>query len=148
MPHCETVSKPLELKNMRFGWPVFPLVLSLSLLGQTKVELPPAVSRKVDFAADVQPILKKRCEACHGTAQQMSGVRFDQRDAALAGGYSGPVILPGKSAESKLIQRVSAPRVWWRCRLPGRVSQPKRSDSCGRGSMPEPTGREVLGPGP
>jgi mono/diheme cytochrome c family protein len=116
VPHCETVSKPLELKNMRFGWPVFPLVLSLSLLGQTKVEVPPAVSGKVDFAADVQPILKKRCEACHGAAQQMSGVRFDQRDAALAGGYSGPVILPGKSAESKLIQRVSG--------APGMVAMP------------------------
>jgi hypothetical protein len=82
---------------MRFGWAVSLLFVPLSLFGQAKV----------DFIADVQPILKKRCEGCHGAAQQMSGVRFDQRDAALAGGYSGPVILPGKSAESKLIQRVS-----------------------------------------
>jgi hypothetical protein len=82
---------------MRFGWAVSLFFLPFSLFGQSKV----------DFAADVQPILKKRCEACHGAAQQMSGVRFDQREAALAGGYSGPVILPGKSAESKLIQRVS-----------------------------------------
>ena len=70
---------------------------SLSMLGQTGPE----------FSSQVQPILKKRCEACHGAAQQLSGLRLDQRDAAMAGGYSGPIIVPGKSAESKIIQRVT-----------------------------------------
>src|SRR3954447_21271671 len=56
---------------------------------------------------EVAKIFRSRCYGCHGPAQQMSGVRFDQRDAAMAGGYSGPVIVPGKSAESKLIKRVS-----------------------------------------
>ena len=84
---------------MRFGQLYVLLVFSsLHLLGQSK---------KVDFTGEIQPILKKRCEGCHGAAQQISGVRFDQRDAAMAGGYSGPVIVPGKSAESKLIKRVS-----------------------------------------
>ncbi len=70
---------------------------SLSMLGQTGPE----------FSSQVQPILKKRCEACHGAAQQLSGLRLDQREAAMAGGYSGPIIVPGKSAESKIIQRVT-----------------------------------------
>ncbi len=84
---------------MRFGRVVFSFLLAVSAFGQT--------ARKVDFSSDVQPILKKRCEACHGAAQQISGFRLDQREGAMAGGYSGPVIVPGKSAESKLIQRVS-----------------------------------------
>ena len=37
----------------------------------------------------------------------MSGLRLDRRDDALRGGYSGPVIVPGKAAESKLILRVN-----------------------------------------
>jgi len=56
---------------------------------------------------EVAKIFRSRCYGCHGPAQQMSGFRLDQRDAAMAGGYSGPVIVPGKSADSKLIQRVS-----------------------------------------
>jgi mono/diheme cytochrome c family protein len=73
------------------------IFFAVGLLGQTKVE----------FSSQVQPIFKKRCEACHGVAQQLSGLRLDQRDAAMAGGYSGPIIVPGKSAESKIIQRVT-----------------------------------------
>src|SRR3712207_5870213 len=92
---------------MRFGRALLLCSIAIGMLGQTKFELPAAAPRKVDFVADVQPILRKRCEGCHGAAQQISGVRFDQRDAALAGGYSGPVIVAGKSAESKLIHRVA-----------------------------------------
>ena len=38
---------------------------------------------------------------------QMSGLRLDDRGAALKGGAAGPVIVPGKSAESKLIRMVA-----------------------------------------
>jgi hypothetical protein len=61
-----------------------------------------------DFTRDVQPIFAKRCQGCHGPAQQMAGVRFDDPEAVLKGGYSGPIVVPGKSAESKLIARVSS----------------------------------------
>src|SRR5260370_18359905 len=37
----------------------------------------------------------------------MSGVRLDQKDAALKGGASGKDILPGNSAGSRLIRLVS-----------------------------------------
>ncbi len=38
----------------------------------------------------------------------MSGLRLDDRAAAFKGGYSGAVIVPGSSASSKLIERVSS----------------------------------------
>src|SRR3982750_759604 len=63
-----------------------------------------AQNRPVDFAGDIEPIFAKRCSACHGTGQQMAGVRFDQPDGARN------VIVPGKSAESKLMERVSSTR--------------------------------------
>jgi mono/diheme cytochrome c family protein len=61
-----------------------------------------------DFAAHVQPILKRRCSGCHGAALQMNGLRLDHGPSALKGSYSGPVIVAGKSGESALIQRVSS----------------------------------------
>src|SRR5215472_9078701 len=61
---------------------------------------------KVDFIRDVRPILAQKCFSCHGEAVQQAGLRLDRRQQALRGGDYGPVIVPGKSAESKLIRRV------------------------------------------
>ncbi len=56
----------------------------------------------IDFSRDIQPIFAERCYACHGPRQQMNGLRFDDRSAAMR------VIVPGKSSASALIQRVSS----------------------------------------
>ncbi len=63
--------------------------------------------RTVDFRAEIEPILSGKCHRCHGSDLQLGGLRLDQREAALVGGYSGAVILPGKSAQSKLIHLVA-----------------------------------------
>ncbi|MBI1355222.1 MAG: DUF1553 domain-containing protein [Acidobacteria bacterium] len=62
----------------------------------------------VDFVADIEPIFHQRCFACHGPSMQMSDFRLDDREAALKGGYSGAVIVPGDAGASKLIERVSS----------------------------------------
>jgi ankyrin repeat protein len=81
--------------------------LSVSLAAQTAPSpLPPAAQIKVDYDTDVKPILAQHCYACHGDAVQQAGLRLDLRQNALRGGDYGPVIIPGKSAESKLIKRV------------------------------------------
>ena len=69
--------------------------------------LPPAAKSKADFSRDVEPLFRERCYSCHGPQQQMDGLRLDNKAAAMAGGYSGPVIKPGNSAESKLIHLVA-----------------------------------------
>ena len=61
-----------------------------------------------DFQADIEPIFHERCYMCHGPANQMSGFRLDRKDAALKGGYSGAVIVPGDAAGSKLVERISS----------------------------------------
>ncbi len=66
-----------------------------------------AVFAAPDFRLDIAPILAKRCQGCHGAATQQSGLRLDQRAAAMKGGYSGAVILPGNSRASKLIRMVT-----------------------------------------
>ncbi|MFN7923379.1 MAG: PSD1 and planctomycete cytochrome C domain-containing protein [Bryobacteraceae bacterium] len=61
-----------------------------------------------DFVKDVQPIFRKRCSGCHGATQQQNGLRWDDREIAMKGGYSGVAIVKGNSAESKLIARVTS----------------------------------------
>jgi len=67
-----------------------------------------------EFDTDVEPIFHQRCYACHGAAQQMSGLRLDQREKALTGGYSGAVIVPGDGASSKLVERISSEKEGFR----------------------------------
>ncbi|MBL8293650.1 MAG: PSD1 domain-containing protein [Bryobacterales bacterium] len=63
---------------------------------------------------EVKTIFQKKCYACHGVANQMNGFRLDEGEAALKGGYSGVAIVKGKSAESKLIDRVVSTRDGYR----------------------------------
>lgn len=68
----------------------------------------PAAQATVDFERDIRPLLHARCVACHGPAAQKSALRLDQKAAAMKGGLGGPVIRPGRGAESELIRRVSS----------------------------------------
>jgi hypothetical protein len=63
----------------------------------------------VDFGNDVLPILQDRCFKCHDADKQKGGLRLDLRAAAMRGTSNGPIIIPGKSAESTLIHSVIAP---------------------------------------
>ena len=70
-------------------------------------KLPPAASTPVDFARNIQPLFARHCQQCHGVEKQKGGLRLDLRQGALEGGDSGAVIVPGKSAESRLVQLVA-----------------------------------------
>ncbi|HEY6988627.1 MAG TPA: PSD1 and planctomycete cytochrome C domain-containing protein [Bryobacteraceae bacterium] len=59
-------------------------------------------SGKVDFVRDIQPIFQKSCVMCHGPQTQMAGLRVDAKQSVL-----GRVVVPGKSSESRLYQRVA-----------------------------------------
>lgn len=75
---------------------VFHLLISVS-----------AFAAPPDFVRDVAPVLKK-CTGCHGAAVQTSGLRLDNAEGALRGGYSGAAIQPGNAAASKVIQLVES----------------------------------------
>jgi mono/diheme cytochrome c family protein len=67
---------------------------------------PQAPAAHVDYDKDVRPLLAQNCYGCHGPDVQQSGLRLDLRQNALRGGDYGPVIVPGKSSESKIIRRL------------------------------------------
>jgi ankyrin repeat protein len=85
---------------------VSAFAMSLPLAAQQRVAMPPASSAKIDYEEDVKPLFEQNCYSCHGDTVQQSGLRLDLRQNALRGGDYGPVILPGRSADSKLIKRL------------------------------------------
>src|SRR5437879_5188686 len=58
---------------------------------------------KVDFARDVQPILRQNCVGCHGPTQQVSGIRLDRKSAVL----NRRGVVPGSSENSLLYHRLT-----------------------------------------
>ena len=82
--------------------------LALTMLGaaalgtQFAAQQPP---NTVDFARDVQPILRQHCYSCHGTSTQQNGFRLDRRSDAMRGG-SMAMIGPGNSEGSRLYLRL------------------------------------------
>ena len=86
------------------------LLLALPLAAHA-AELPPPAAGEVDFNAEIRPLFEGRCTVCHGPANAMNGLRLDRKADALAGGHSGPAIIPGNSAESRLIHLVAGYRV-------------------------------------
>lgn len=83
---------------------------TVAILALSGANLPRVVAAAegdaVDYARDVKPLLAQHCGKCHGAAKQENGLRLDSAAGALAGGDQGPAVLPGKSAESLLIQAV------------------------------------------
>jgi mono/diheme cytochrome c family protein len=58
------------------------------------------------FEQQIRPILVNHCLDCHGDRKQEGRLRLDSREALLAGGDSGPVIVPGDPEKSLLIEAV------------------------------------------
>lgn len=64
---------------------------------------------KIDFQRNIRPILSDNCFQCHGpdSKTRMAGLRLDQKDAVLEVRKRGAAIVPGKPAESLLVQRIT-----------------------------------------
>ncbi|PYV44210.1 MAG: hypothetical protein DMG06_07415 [Acidobacteria bacterium] len=60
------------------------------------------------FESDVMPILKEHCLMCHGETALQAGLDLRTRDSILKGGKSGPVIVPGSSEQSLLINKIAS----------------------------------------
>ncbi len=55
---------------------------------------------------DVLPILLLRCATCHGAELKRGGFEARTIESIFKGGDSGPALVPGDSASSRMIQRV------------------------------------------
>jgi N-acyl-D-amino-acid deacylase len=60
---------------------------------------------KIDFAKDIQPLLRQNCQGCHGPAVQQAGLRLDRKSSAMK--PFSRRISAGSSANSMLYHRIS-----------------------------------------
>jgi hypothetical protein len=57
----------------------------------------------VDFAHEILPLLRERCASCHTNGKRKGEVSMDTRESLVESG----AVVPGKSGESALIERVT-----------------------------------------
>jgi hypothetical protein len=87
-------------------WQVYGALVAIAVgcaLGSQAVS---ADEREALFESKIRPVLAGTCFRCHGDAKTSGELRVDSRDGLLRGGDSGPAIVPGKPAESLLIQAI------------------------------------------
>ncbi len=63
-------------------------------------------SAGISFANDVVPIFEQSCIKCHGVESRKEGLDMLTYENILAGSRNGPVLIPGNSADSLLVQLV------------------------------------------
>src|SRR6478672_4634654 len=78
-------------------------IASIAAICIVLLELPAHAAAAPGFTSDVAPILQKNCLACHSSAAKMGGLVMEKFDLLMKGGAHGPVIVPGKSGESRLV---------------------------------------------
>jgi hypothetical protein len=67
------------------------------------VETPASVVNPT-FDSYVGPLFASKCTVCHGGSSPQKGLNLSTYASAIKGGNDGPVIIPGDSAGSKLVQ--------------------------------------------
>lgn len=77
-----------------------PFILLLFLAGATL----PGLASEPDFYQDVFPFLKTNCISCHNKTTTKAGLNMETPELMKKGGDSGPGIVPGKSAESLIVE--------------------------------------------
>jgi hypothetical protein len=61
------------------------------------------------FESKIRPVLAARCYACHSSklSAPMGSLVVDTKSGLLKGGVSGPAVVPGKPAESRLLKALT-----------------------------------------
>jgi mono/diheme cytochrome c family protein len=78
--------------------------LCLATLAWSQGALPAADAEY--FETRIRPLFAEHCNECHagGPKKEKGGLRIDTREALLAGGDSGPAIVPGDPEASLLVK--------------------------------------------
>lgn len=97
-PFRQLANRPLRFSAV--------FVLTLATTAWTSAADEPA--GPVDFAHEIVPLLQKRCAKCHAGTQHKGSYSINSRHSLIGGGDSGPAVVPGASAKSELVERVSA----------------------------------------
>jgi hypothetical protein len=78
------------------------LIFLLLLITTTVVR----ADERILFETHILPILETRCMKCHGDPKVQGGLDLRRKFTLVRGGDNGPGIVPGKPADSLLLQRI------------------------------------------
>ena len=59
--------------------------------------------RPVDFQAEILPVLRRSCIACHNSTKAENHLVLETPQTILKGGESGPAVVPKHSTDSLLL---------------------------------------------
>src|SRR4051794_20968091 len=68
----------------------------------------PASPKADRTTAQAMGVIRAHCISCHNDEKKKGGLRLTTRENALKGGENGPVVVPGKAAQSVLAKVVLA----------------------------------------
>jgi hypothetical protein len=77
---------------------------AVGLSCQKKADVQP-----VDFVTQIKPLLQSRCINCHHSGALFGDLSFENRAIAMQPRAKGPVIVPGKPAQSHLYIALTLP---------------------------------------
>src|SRR5829696_8818221 len=83
-------------------------VLVSALNGPAAAGAPPAPAA---LPEDVRAVYQKRCVECHGAGGRKGGLDLSTAAGVARGGRKGPVVVPGKPADSRLWQMIHKDRM-------------------------------------
>lgn len=86
---------------------LLPLLAPVVATGAATAPIEIAASKPgvtVDFQRDVYPILKANCIACHNKTTTKADLNMETPELMKKGGESGPGLVPGKGADSIILQ--------------------------------------------
>ncbi|MSU49037.1 MAG: DUF1549 domain-containing protein [Opitutus sp.] len=87
-------------------------IFGLVLVGWFSICVSTGAAQPVDFGRDILPIFSNTCFKCHGPDEheRKAKLRLDTHEGLLGAGKSGEVaVVPGASAKSELILRITSP---------------------------------------
>jgi hypothetical protein len=93
------------MSHRQFIAPLIGAIVSLSVSA-------PLFAQSADvefFETKIRPVLVQRCYSCHNSKMPApkGNLVLDTKEGLIKGGVSGPVLVPGKPAESRLIKILS-----------------------------------------
>ena len=92
---------------MKNGAGVFGLVMMFGAATALAAPAEPTAERIEFFEAKIRPLFAENCYSCHSAKEKIKGdLRLDAPTKILAGGHSGPAIVPGDADASLLIKAV------------------------------------------
>ncbi|MGE3820717.1 MAG: DUF1549 domain-containing protein, partial [Isosphaeraceae bacterium] len=86
--------------------PLLAFLLSALIVGNASAASPSDEQDRF-FETKVRPVLAEHCLKCHGPEKSKSNLRLDSLAGAVAGGDSGPAVVPGNPSESLLVTAVT-----------------------------------------